>query len=498
MKLASDLSSPLPEAADGALIHEPFLHLIHSAWMPGKEASSCLAMPFSARDTHRAGNTGFPFCAILLSLFLAAAHADEAYQQGIDAFNQGDYEAAIDHFLATHAEVTDSMLLHYNLGVSYYKLGRYHEAGASFLRVTADPELAALGYYNLALVYAHLDQPEQVIAWLQRAIETADNPKLSALAQTMLAQYTAGEDVVNSAVLPASDITPPASPWSGFIAVETGYDDNVILLSDSQTLLTSKQDDLFLDTFAYIRRQFRETDSGLQASLEGTAYAIKYQEIVGYDIDSLSLGGVLGKNILGWAAASGVHLTYALLEGNDFTFEPQISVSAHRWLVPDRSQLRLRFEVARIDSRDPLYNYLEGWRYRTDARMTWMRGGRRFHAMYQFEANHREELETPLFTSYSPIRNSLRLGADIPVRGPFDAAIEVQYHHSHFLNPNELAGGGTLTRSDDRLGAVVRITRRFGGETELSLEYRRNDNNSNIDDYDYTQYIVVLGVLVAF
>jgi hypothetical protein len=191
-------------------------------------------------------------------------------------------------------------------------------------------------------------------------------------------------------------------------------------------------------------------------------------------------------------------MAYTLLDGDDFTFEPQFSVSANCWLKPDRSRLRLRYEIARIDSQDPLYSYLDGWRHRTDARVTWMRGGKQLHAMYQLEANYREELETPLFTSYSPIRNSLRLGAESPVGRLFDAAIEVQYYHSHYLNPNELADGGTLTRSDNRLSAVARITRRFRGEDELSLEYRRNNNHSNIDDYDYSQYIFVLGVLMAF
>jgi len=463
--------------------------------MPGKENCSYVAMPFSACDPHRARIAGLALLVLLLGPPPANVRADEAYQQGVDAFNQGDYGAAVTHFLGSRADDVDGALLQYNLGVSYYKLGRYHEAGESFLQVITDPALAALGYYNLALVSAQLGQPEQVTVWLQRVIDSADNPKLIGLAQSMLAQYSARDSGPVSAV---SAATPPPSPWSGFLAVETGYDNNVILLSDSQTLLTSEQEDLVLDAFAYVKRPFRETTNGLQASLEGNAYMIRYRDIDGYDTDSLSIGGVLGKKIRSWAAASGLHLAYTLLEGDDFTFEPEFSLSANRWLEPGRSRLRLRYEVTRIDSLDPLYYYLEGWRHQTDARVTWMRGGKQLHAMYQLEANYREELETPLFTSYSPIRNSLRLGAETPVGGLFDASIEVQYHHSHYLNPNELAGGGTLTRSDDRLSAVARITRKLGGENELSLEYRRNNNHSNIDDYDYTQHIVMLGALIAY
>jgi hypothetical protein len=464
--------------------------------MPGEGTCFHVAMQSSARDPHCARITGRPLFALLLSLFLANSHADEAYVQGIDAFNRGDYEAAISQFLASDADSSDRALLHYNLGASYYKTGRYREAGESFLRVIVDPELAALGSYNLALVNAQLGQPEQVVYWLQRTIDTADNPKLRALAQAMLARHSAGEAAPVTS--PAPGVMLATSPWSGFIVGETGYDSNVILLSDSQTLLASEQDDFFFDTFIYLIRQFRETESGLRPALEGNVYIIKYQDIDGYDVDSLRLGGTLGKDFAGWATSGGIHLTYNFLDGHEFTFEPQLNLSASRWLKPNRSRLRLRYEGSRINSRDPLYYYLDGWRHRTDARMTWTRGRQQLHLMYQLEANNREELDAPRFTSYSPIRSSVRLGVESPVGGLFDAAIEVQYYRSHYLNPNELTDGGSLTRRDHRLSTVARITHGFRGGNELSLEYRRNDNHSNIDDYDYTQYTAMLGLLLAF
>lgn len=466
--------------------------------MQGKGIDFYVAMPSSARDQHRAKRTGQLLFALIVTLILSNTYADDAYDQGIDAFNRGDYETAVTHFLESQTDNPDDTSLQYNLGASYYKLGRYEEARESFLKVTEHPELASLGYYNLALVAAQLDQPELATSWLRRTIETSDNAMLRTLAQTMLARYSSQKENPAPPMPPAPDIIPADFLRSGFIVGEMGYDSNVILRSDTQTLVASEQDDFFFDAFGYLNRQYRETENGLRMNLEGNAYVIKYQDINGYDTDTLRLGGTLGKDLSVWTAESGVHLAYTFLDGNKFTLEPQFNISVNRWLKPRRSRLRLRYEASRINALDNLYTYLNGWRHITDARMTLLHGEQQLHLIYQLETNYREELYTPRFTSYSPIRNSLRLIAESPVNNMLDAAVEVQYYHSHYLNSNELADGSFVTRSDDRLSAVARLTHRFRGGNELSLEYRRTDNKSNIDDYDYTQYVTMLGLLLSF
>lgn len=452
-------------------------------------------MPSSARDPQRAKRTGQTLLALILCLILSGACADEAYELGIDAFNRGDYEAAVTHFLASRPEPADSAALYYNLGASYYKLARYPEAREAFLKVVTDPAIAALAYYNLALVEARLNHSDQVAAWLQRTIESTDNPKLRARALDLLERYSADRET-DRALLSAA-IRSTASPWSGFVVGETGYDSNVILRSDNQTLVTSDQDDFFFDAFAYLRRKLR-SDDAIDMSLEGSAYVIKYRDLEGYDIDSLQLGGIVEKDIAGWAASGRTHLVYSFLGGEEFTLEPRLSLNASRWLETGRSRLRLRYEVSRINDLDPLYSYLSGWRHRTDARMSWLRGNRRLQLMYQFEANYREELAAPRFISYSPVRNSLRFEAEGPVGRLLQASFELRYCRSHYLNPNELTDGSLLTRDDDQFNAIARLTHGFPGGNEVSFEYRRTANRSNIDDYDYTQYTAMLGLLLSF
>lgn len=450
-------------------------------------------MPPSARFPQRAKRSGQSLLAVILfNLILPVAYGDEAYDLGIDAFNRGDYETAITHFLASQPETGDNAALYYNLGASYYKLARYPEAREAFLKVIADPDFASLGYYNLALVDAQLNRSDQVAAWLQRSIESTDNPKLRALALTLLDRYSTEREEIREAV----DLS-VISPWSGFIVGEAGYDSNVILLADNQTLTTSDQDDYFFDAFGYLQRRLR-TSGSIGVSLEGSAYVIKYQDLNGYDIDSLSLGGLLEKNIAGWSTAGRAQLVYSFLDGHEFTLEPRFKLSTSRWLETGRSRLRLRYEVGRINDLDPFYTYLSGWRHRTDARMSWLRGKRQLHLMYQLETNYREELSTPLFTSYSPVRNSVRLEAEGPVGALFHAALELRYSHSRYLNPNELADGSFLTRNDDQIMSIARLTHGFSGGNELSFEYRRTENRSNIDDYDYTQYTAMIGLLLPF
>lgn len=451
-------------------------------------------MPSSARDPQRAKRTGQPLLALILCCILTGARADEAYEQGIDAFNRGDYETAIAHFLASRPEPSDSTTLYYNLGASYYKLAHYAEAREAFLKVVADPAIAPLAYYNLALVEARLNRSDQVAAWLQRTIESTDNPKLRALALNLLERYSADREADRALSVA---VRPTASPWSGFVVGETGYDSNVILRSDNQTLIASDQDDFFFDAFAYLRRKLR-SDSTIGMSLEGSAYVIKYQDLEGYDIDSLQIGGILEGDIAGWTTSGRTHLVYSFLDGEEFTLEPRLSLNASRWLETGRSRLRLRYEVSRINDLDPLYSYLSGWRHRTDARVSWLRGNRRLHLMYQLETNYREELAAPRFISYSPVRNSLRLEAESPVGRLLQASFELRYCRSHYLNPNELADGSLLTRDDDQFNVIARLTHGFPGGNELSFEYRRTMNRSNIDDYDYTQYTAMLGLLLSF
>jgi tetratricopeptide (TPR) repeat protein len=452
-------------------------------------------MPCSARDQCRVKRAGRLLPVLLCSLATSYAHADEAYELGIQAFNRGSYADAVAYFL-TSSDTSDPGL-HYNLGVSYYKLGRYEEAGQSFLKVTESPELAAMGYYNLALVAARLNQPVLVTDWLQHAIESTDNPKLLALAHAMLERYPPQEDAENVHETLASAAASNA-PWSGFLVGETGYDSNVILRSDSQTLSTSDQDDTFVDVYGYANRRLGTLQNGLELNLDGNIYVIKYQDIEDYNIDSLRVGGLAGMDFHGWRAESGVHLAYTFLDGHEFTLEPQFNVSANRWMQNGRSRLRLRYELSRINTLDTLYAYLNGWRHKTDARITWIHGDQKLHVMYQLETNYREELSSPLYTSYSPIRNSLRFIAESPVGSLLEATLELQYHHSHFMNPNELADGSLVTRRDDRITGIARLTHRFTGGNEVSLEYRRSNNESNLDEYDYTQYLTMLGLLLAF
>ena len=62
-------------------------------------------MPPSARNPQRAKSSGQSLlAAILFSLVLSVACGDEAYDQGIDAFNHGDYETAVTYFLAARPE----------------------------------------------------------------------------------------------------------------------------------------------------------------------------------------------------------------------------------------------------------------------------------------------------------------------------------------------------------------------------------------------------------
>src|SRR3954466_15422242 len=89
--------------------------------------------------------------ACVLAVFARPAHADgladEAdlqFQRGAQAYRRGDYESALEHFLASNRLVQNQNVV-FNIGHTYQRLGRYPEAFRYFSEALAserDPEQA--------------------------------------------------------------------------------------------------------------------------------------------------------------------------------------------------------------------------------------------------------------------------------------------------------------------------------------------------------------------
>ena len=70
--------------------------------------------------------------------------ARTSLEQGVQAFRNGDYEQALQHFGHARELGVDTPGLHYNLGATYYRLGRYSESRGEFEQLLRVPRLAPL------------------------------------------------------------------------------------------------------------------------------------------------------------------------------------------------------------------------------------------------------------------------------------------------------------------------------------------------------------------
>lgn len=90
---------------------------------------------------------------VLAALVLAApgvARAESRFDQGMTAYQAGEYETALDHFLQAQVDRPDDPRLLYNIGNAYYRLGEFESAARHF-RMAAESEDANAALRRQAL-----------------------------------------------------------------------------------------------------------------------------------------------------------------------------------------------------------------------------------------------------------------------------------------------------------------------------------------------------------
>ena len=111
----------------------------------------------------------------MLLLAAAAAAAGQSWETGLDAFEAGDFETALETFESLRDAGLDGPAVHYNIAVCEYKTRRYREAEMTFAFIRDGyPTLAGLAEYNLGLVARKLNRPEQALTHFQRAYDASE------------------------------------------------------------------------------------------------------------------------------------------------------------------------------------------------------------------------------------------------------------------------------------------------------------------------------------
>jgi tetratricopeptide (TPR) repeat protein len=407
--------------------------------------------------------------------------ASPAFDRGIEAFQAGDFPAALRLFLDAREAGLDTPGLRYNVGVTYYRLGNYPDAGREFRELARDPEWAALAHYNLGLAALRMGQKQRALEHFEHALHAGTAPNLRALAGAALGELRRA-------------LPPPTNAW---VSLAGGYDSNATLSLDAETVGASGKSDLFLETFAAATHKLTGTGAhGLYA--DGSLVLRKYGDLDQFD----GIGTRVG--LTHWVDAGrrqrrfGGHFELSYVDDERLELAAVADLQLiHR--LDAGGDWRGRCQLGRIDG-GGAFSYLDGWRHRLTVDRGIALASAVLRVGYRLEYNDRKDLrEGPEFSSYSPTRHMLFANVTWPELGAWRTDAGGDFQRSRYNDPHRLDGGTReITREDTRYGVYAHVSRPWAGAWRLFIDFSYYRNSSSLDAYDYNRHQLLAGSEAGF
>jgi hypothetical protein len=276
------------------------------------------------------------------------------------------------------------------------------------------------------------------------------------------------------------------------VGLSLGYDSNV---RNPELDISTGQSDTFYELSAL--GAYRITGSPRSGvALDGTLWRTDYRDVDALDMDLASGGIEAYTPIGGWRSSLRGGYEITRLGSDPFLNTASLRLQSERATASGRYRLRYRYED--IDA-DQDFDFLSGSRHRLEARARFPWQNHWWGIEYRFEDNDRRDLSTAdTFISYSPRRHELRLYADARLPAQWGLEAELGYRHSRYPDENRSVGAGAIRREDDRAQALLRVGRPLARRLELAAEMLYTDNDSNIDEFSYSQTLTLISVFALF
>lgn len=304
-----------------------------------------------------------------------------------------------------------------------------------------------------------------------------------------------GQQTLAARALAQTPARPP-KPWSAFVSLAGGYDDNVTLSDEPELLGLTDGEDVFLELVG-AARGYVTGDPSDGVRLDAGLLVQEYADLDEFDQATFRVGASKDRKWRGWLTGVGGIVDVILLDKDPFETVFTLNIEASRPVGPGWI-LDLRNRLSRIQADDD-FEELEGWRNQFRIRVHIPIGEVRLSAGYQFEFNDREDLSVgDEFFSRSPYRHDFSLEAARSLGRDWDLTGRLEYRRSDYRDKDriETTGGGFVedTREENRFDFSVRAGWRSLRPWIVFGEYRYTNSNANFDDLDYTRNIVQLGV----
>jgi hypothetical protein len=322
--------------------------------------------------------------------------------------------------------------------------------------------MAGLAYYNLGLVDLARQDSEAAARWFSRAEQSTDDVKLRQLASTRLAELR-----------PA----PPASNWVGYAAFGLGYDDNVALVSNANVLGISDKEDNFAE--AQLALSTPLADSW---RIDGGLMLVDYQDLDTFDQLGANAGARYRWDLGDWTNDFGARLGYTALDGSGLENRRTLSLQTQSGLRPDL-RVRGRYRFNHIDGLNE-FSGLSGRRQDASARLDWTPAAWDVGVEYQFEVADYDD------ATLSAKRHQLRVDVERALGADWIVSFEFARRHSKY----DLDENG----SEERTELALTVSRAFLSRWRWIIRHAYNDNNADLQEFDYRGNRISAGVEAAF
>ncbi|MDF1692684.1 MAG: tetratricopeptide repeat protein [Zhongshania sp.] len=408
----------------------------------------------------------------------AAAFASGHYQHALSLYRQIDKSAP-------------SVGTTYNLAVCYYKLKDWRRAKSLFAKLHQQNPSSELVRLNLALTEAKLGN---LTAAQNHLYVLASASESDAIAMLAYRNYLQIEAQIKGQVFPAEIA---ADGWLLNAGLGYGSNDNIVTLTDDTA---SQASDTFTEANFSVAR-YSSPDFDHNWAFDVGVYRSQFDQASDYDVDVASLGLLKHLSpVKRQRLQLGLRVDQSAIGGEAYLLSSSVELlNEHRFNKASRLKYGVRYSHAAERNRE--YQAYAGNTVRLDLKLLKHVAGHRWELGYRYESEDKNDaqgepmlLATTTFTSYSAVRHSI-IAQWSYHRGDWRFATKGRYRDSRYRDAHIFGDGSTELRDDTRTVVEINIARRVSENFSLELSWESLKNSSSIKDYDYSQNIVLFGVV---
>ncbi len=435
---------------------------------------------------------------LALSVLLAISPLkaqDNLNQRGIFAFNNGDYETALEIFEEIEANGNATESTQYNIAVSLYRLGRYEDSRRRFVELQDEPQWRELVNYNLGLVMEAMGEEDRALSYYRSAADQSQHEKIRSLARLKIDSLNQDDTRQQTPVAGVQIQNDVAKDWAALVKLSGGVNSNATSLADDLIDETSNTEDTFAEILLYGHKYLIGNQrDGLR--LYGLAFDRAYEEFRYLDSRIAGVGMVYEKPFAGFDTEMGVRYTQTRLVSETVANQLQLNLGISKRLSV--GTFSLDYFASDFDA-GKSFQQIDGTQQRIEVDWSKRWNDVNFRLRYRHETNDREDLSRgAAFASYSPDRDSLRGEFRWQISNRVSSKLYYEITDSDYQQTNTLRDSDGTVRSqireNEKQQAGVTFNYQINSHWRLSADVRHTDADDNYKLYSYDQKVAAIGI----